>query len=55
MEWIEGSETSDKGFGLIVNWVPVRTLEFDFEVSFLLGESGGVVGTKTGSYRGEYR
>ena len=33
---------SDKGFGLIRNWVPVRTLKFDVEVGVLLSEGSGI-------------
>jgi len=40
---IEGGE---KEFGLIGNRVSVRTLKFNFGVGVLLGEGGGVVGTK---------
>ena len=46
--WIQSSKTSDKGFSLIGNRVPVRTLEFDFRVRVLLGQGGGVVGAKRG-------
>jgi len=38
MEWIEGSETSDKGFGLIGNRAPVRTMEFGFGVNVFAGQ-----------------
>jgi len=34
MEWVEGGKTSDRGL--------------DFGVGFLLGEGGGVVGSKRG-------
>jgi len=37
---------SNQGFGLVRNRVPMRTLVFGFEVGILLGEGGGVVGTK---------
>ena len=47
MERVDSSETSDEGFGLFGNGVPVRTLEFDFGIGGLLGE-GGVVGTERG-------
>jgi len=57
MVWIEGSETSDKGFSLIGNRAPVRTMEFGFGVSVLLGKGGDVIGTKWGwlQRRGERR
>ena len=48
MEWIDSGKSLDEGFSLIGNRVPVRTLEFDSEVSDLLGEGSGVVGTKRG-------
>jgi len=38
----------DKGFSLIGNRVPGRTLKLDFKVRVLLGESGGVVDAKRG-------
>ena len=48
MERVDSSETSDEGFGLLGNGVPVRTLKFDFGSCDLLGEGGGVVGTEKG-------
>ena len=48
MERVDSGETSDERFGLFRNRVPVRTLKFDFGVGSLLGEGGGVVGTKRG-------
>ena len=47
MERVDSSETSDEGFGLFGNGVPVRTLKFDFGIGGLLGEGGGV-GTERG-------
>ena len=38
MERIKSGETPDKGFGVIGDPVPVRTLEFDFGIMVLLGE-----------------
>ena len=46
VEWTKGSETSNKGFGLIRYWVPMRTLKFDFGIGVLLGMGAGVIGTK---------
>ena len=48
MERIDSGETPDEGFGLIGDWVPVRTLEFDFGIRVLLGEDGHVVCAKWG-------
>jgi len=48
MERVGGSETSNKGFDLIENWIPVWTLKFDFAVSVLLGKGGGLVCMKMG-------
>jgi len=48
MERVDSSETSDEGFSLFGNGVPVRTLKFDFGIGCLLGEGGGVVGTERG-------
>ena len=48
MEVIKNDDTSDKGFGLVRDKVPVRTLKFGFRVGILLGEGGGVVGTRRG-------
>jgi len=47
MKRIDNSETSDEGFGLFGNGVPVQTLKFDFGIGGL-GEGGGVVGTERG-------
>jgi len=48
MEQMDSGETSDEGFGLFGNRVPVRTLKFYFGIGGLLGEGGGIVGTKRG-------
>jgi len=48
MKRVDSSETSDEGFGLFGNGVPIRTLKFDFGIGGLLGEGGGVVGTERG-------
>ena len=53
MEVIKNDDTSDKGFGLVRDKVPVRTLKFGFRVGILLGEGGGVVGTRRGIATGE--
>ena len=47
MEVIKNDDTSDKGFGLVRDKIPVRTLKFGFRVSILLGEGGRVVGTRS--------
>jgi len=49
MEVIENDKTLDKGFGLVRDKVPVRTLKFDFGVGILLGKGRSVVGTKRGA------
>ena len=51
VEWIESSETPDKGFGVTGNRVPVWTPEFQFRFGVLLGESGHVVRTEGGGSR----
>ena len=48
MERIDSGETSNEGFGLFGNRVPVRTLKFNFGISDLLGEGSGVVSSKRG-------
>jgi len=48
MERIDSGETSNEGFGLFGNRVPVRTLKFDFGIGGLLDEGSGVVSTKRG-------
>ena len=37
MEVINNDDTSDKGFGLVRDKVPVWTLKFDFRVGILMG------------------
>jgi len=48
MERVDSSETSDEGFNLFGNGVPVRTLKFNSGIGGLLGEGGGVIGTERG-------
>jgi len=48
MKRVDSSETSDEGFSLFGNGVPVWTLKFDFGIGGLLGKGGGVVDTERG-------